>query len=152
MERFVSSFRNKIDGKGRVSVPASFRGVLAAQGQSALYVYPTPGVPALDCGGERLIDEISGLLSGLKPYSDERDFLSVELFGRCEELHIDGDGRIVLSQELRAHAGLGSEAVMVGLGHKFQIWEPARFANRREEAAQRVQDLRILLGQRGGRE
>ncbi|MCC0012003.1 MAG: division/cell wall cluster transcriptional repressor MraZ [Rhodobiaceae bacterium] len=146
MERFVSSFRNKVDGKGRVSVPAVFRGVLARQGHSVLYAYPSPGAPALDCGGQRLIDEISVLLEGLPPYSDERDLLSVELFGRCEELRVDGDGRIVLPDDLRAHAGIEGEAVMVGLGHKFQIWEPGRFEARRSESAKRVGELRGLLG------
>ncbi len=150
MERFVSNFRNRVDGKGRVSVPAAFRAVLARQGFASLYVYPALGVPALDCGGERLIAEISILLEDLPPYADERDFLSVELFGRCEELKIDGDGRIVLSEELRHHAGIEGEAVMVGLGHKFQIWQPGGFAERQAEATRRVADLRALLGRGPG--
>ena len=149
MDLFVSSHRNKVDGKRRVSVPAPFRAVLARQGHSTLFVYPALGAEALDCGGRELIDEISGLLEDLQPYSDERDFLSVELFGRCEELKIDGDGRVMLPEELCAHAGLEDEAVMVGLGHKFQIWQPARFDARRKEATQRVHELRALLGRKG---
>ncbi|MEZ5876465.1 MAG: hypothetical protein R3D43_01160 [Tepidamorphaceae bacterium] len=82
----------------------------------------------------------------MPPYSDERDLLSVELFGRCEELKVDGDGRIVLPDDLRTHAGIESEAVMVGLGHKFQIWEPGRFEARRAESVKRVGELRSLLG------
>jgi len=147
MDRFVSTFTNKIDAKGRVSIPAPFRAVLERDGYAGgIYCYPSLDAPALDGGGERLAQKIDGLLRGLPDYSDERDELSVALYGDVQVLAIDGDGRIVLPQELRAHAGLSAAVTFVGLGDKFQMWEPERFAERRLQARAKVQDHRRLFG------
>ena len=146
MDRFVSRFHNRVDSKGRVSVPAPFRAILARDGAEAVYVYPALGVEALDGGGDRLMDEINRLLDALPPYSDERDQLSTALLGDCEQLKIDGDGRVVLSEALKHHAGIGHEVVFVGVGHKFQIWEPERFAVHQADARDKARELRRLLG------
>lgn len=147
MDRFVSTFTNKIDAKGRVSVPASFRAVLERDGYAGgIYCYPSLDAPALDCGGERLAQKIDGLLAGLPDYSDERDELSVALYGDVQVLSIDGDGRIVLPEGLRAHASLDAAVTFVGLGDKFQMWEPLRFEKRRAEARNKVQITRKLFG------
>ena len=58
MDQFVSSFTNKIDSKGRVSVPASFRAILAKEGGDGVYCYPSLDAPALDAGGIRLVNQI----------------------------------------------------------------------------------------------
>jgi MraZ protein len=159
MDRFVSTFTNKIDAKGRVSVPAPFRAVLERDGYgsgngspagSGIYCYPSLDAPALDCGGERLAKKIDGLLAGLPDYSDERDELSVALYGDVAVLAIDGDGRIVVPEGLRAHADLGASVTFVGLGDKFQMWQPDRFEERRRLARDKVQGLRKLLGGASG--
>jgi MraZ protein len=163
MDRFVSTFTNKIDPKGRVSIPAPFRAVLERDGYSqsagaggpsagatgglGIYCYPSLDARALDGGGERLAQKIDGLLRGLADYSDERDELSVALYGDVQILNIDGDGRIVLPEGLRTHAGLGQTVTFVGLGDKFQMWEPAAFDARRKSAREKVQDHRKLFGQ-----
>ena len=157
MDRFVSTFTNKIDAKGRVSIPAPFRAVLERDGYrgvgtgGGIYCYPSLDAPAIDCGGERLAQKIDGLLAGLPDYSDERDELSVALYGDVAVLTIDGDGRIILPEALRTHAGVadgagGGHVTFVGLGEKFQIWEPARFEDRRRLAREKVQEHRKLLG------
>ena len=155
MDRFVSTFTNRIDAKGRVSIPAHFRAILERDGYSqgvsgGVYCYPSLDAPALDAGGERLAQKIDGLLSGLPDYSDERDELSVALYGEVQVLSIDGDGRIVLPESLRTHAGLSAQVTFVGLGDKFQMWEPARFEARRAAARAKVKDHRRLLGQAAG--
>lgn len=127
-------------------MPASFRAVLERDGYAGgIYCYPSLDAPALDAGGERLAKKIDGLLSGLPDYSDERDELSVALYGDVQVLSIDGDGRIVLPENLRDHAGLQGQVTFVGLGDKFQIWEPGRFAERRGAARKKVQDHRKLF-------
>lgn len=159
MDRFVSTFTNKIDAKGRVSIPAPFRAVLErdtygggepgkaefGKAGAGIYCYPSLDAPALDAGGERLAKKIDGLLSGLPDYSDERDELSVALYGDVQILTIDGDGRIVIPEALRAHAGLDAAVTFVGLGDKFQMWEPGRFEQRRQDARNKVQSTRKLF-------
>ena len=150
MDRFVSTFINKIDAKGRVSVPAPFRAILERDGfqqggAGHVYCYPTLDSPAVDAGGERLARTIDGLLAGLPDYSIERDELSVALYGISQVLSIDQDGRIVLPEALRAHAGISTHIAFVGLGQKFQMWEPARFEDRRARARTKVRDHRKLF-------
>ncbi|GGK35780.1 division/cell wall cluster transcriptional repressor MraZ [Salinarimonas ramus] len=146
MIRFVSNFTNRLDAKGRVSIPATFRAVLAKDGFEGLYVHPALDAPALDAGGNRLLEEIDAFLSGLTPYSDERDQLSTALFGTSEILKVDTEGRVILTESVKAHAGIADSVTFVGLGHKFQIWEPEHFRAHLEEARTKVRELKRSIG------
>jgi MraZ protein len=148
MDRFVSNYTLRLDAKGRVSIPAPFRAVLARDGFEGLYCYPTLDQPALDAGGNALLGEIEELLSGFPAYSDQRDELSLALYGTSETLKVDGEGRVILSESLKGHAGIGETAAFVGLGHKFQIWEPERFRAQLAEATGKVRALKRQLGSR----
>ena len=94
MDIYVSNYTNRLDAKGRVSIPAPFRAVLARDGFEGLYVHPSLDQEALDCGGHALLREIDGLLSGYTPYSEERDLLSLALMGSSEILKVDSEGRV----------------------------------------------------------
>jgi MraZ protein len=146
MDRFVSNFTSRLDAKGRVSIPAPFRTVLAKDGFEGLYVHPALDAPALDAGGNRLLNEIETFLASLPPYSDERDQLSTALFGTSEILKVDPEGRVILTEAVKAHAGVADQVTFVGLGHKFQIWEPERFRTHLEQARAKVRDLKRSLG------
>jgi MraZ protein len=121
-------------------------------GFAGLYCYPALDRPALDAGGNALLSEIEALLEGLPPYSDEREQFSLALYGTSETLKIDGEGRIQLTDTLKSHAAITDTALFVGLGHKFQIWEPGRFRAGLAEATDRVRafkhDLKSDLGAR----
>jgi MraZ protein len=145
VERFVSQFTNRLDAKGRVSIPASFRAVLARDGFDGLFVHPSLDAEAVDCGGHALLREIDHLLSRHAPYSEERDLLATALFGASEILKVDTEGRVVLTETIKAYAGITSEVSFVGKGDKFQIWEPSRFRAHFEEAKNRVRDIRKQL-------
>ena len=149
MERFVSSYTNRIDAKGRVSIPAPFRAILTRDGYEGVFCYPSLDSETLDAGGQSLISEIQDLLEELPPYSDERDELSLALFGDSEVLKIDQDGRVVLSERLRSHAGIEAQVCFVGVGHKFQLWAPDKLEARRKAARKRVREHRNLLRARG---
>ncbi len=146
VDRFVSNFTNRLDAKGRVSIPAPFRAVLASDGFEGLYVHPSLDAEALDCGGNALLKEIDGLLGMLSPYSEERDMFSTALLGTSEVLKVDPEGRVILTESLKSRACVSSEVTFVGQGHKFQIWEPGRFRAHLDEARNRVRDLRKQLG------
>jgi MraZ protein len=146
MVRFVSNTTLRLDAKGRVSIPAPFRSVLARDGFEGLYCYPALDRPALDAGGNALLAEIEALIARFPPYAEERDQFSVALFGTSETLKIDGEGRVVLTEPLKHHAGIGDTVTFVGLGHKFQIWEPGRFRAQLAEATETVRTLKRRLG------
>lgn len=149
MDRFVSNFTNRLDAKGRVSIPASFRGVLLRDGHEGLYVHPALDTPALDAGGNALLGEIDAFLSTRPAYSEEREQLSIALLGTSEILKLDGEGRVSLTESVKAHAGISDAVTFVGLGHKFQLWEPDRFRVHLEEARARMRELRRSLGSTG---
>jgi MraZ protein len=148
MDRFVSNYTLRLDSKGRVSIPAAFRAVLARDRFEGLYCYPTLDQPALDAGGNALLAEIESLMSQFVPFSDEREQLAAALYGTSETLKIDGEGRMILTDSLKTHAGITDAVTFVGLGHKFQIWEPGRFRTELAEATQKVRALKKQLGSR----
>ncbi|HEX2216221.1 MAG TPA: division/cell wall cluster transcriptional repressor MraZ [Xanthobacteraceae bacterium] len=148
MDRFVSNYILRLDAKGRVSIPAPFRAVLARDGFEGLYCYPTLDQPALDAGGNALLAEIEELITDFPAYSDQRDELSLALYGTSETLKLDGEGRVILSEPLKMHAQITDAVAFVGLGHKFQIWEPGRFRAQLAEATGKVRALKRQLGSR----
>ena len=148
MDRFVSHYMLRLDAKGRVSVPAPFRAVLARDGFDGLYCHPALDRPALDAGGNALLAEIEALIAGFLPYSEQREQFSLALYGTSETLKIDGEGRVVLTDALKTHAGIADAVAFVGLGHKFQIWEPGRFRAELAEATEKVRAYKQEPGAR----
>ena len=145
MNRFVSHFILRLDAKGRVSIPASFRGVLAREGDEGLYCCPALDRPAIEAGGRALLDEIEQLLGRFAPFSEEREQFSTALYGTSETLKMDGEGRVNLPETLKDHAGIMDAVAFVGLGHKFQIWAPDRFSAQLAEATGKRRALRKRL-------
>jgi MraZ protein len=145
MDRFVSNVTLRLDSKGRISIPASFRSVLARDGFDGLYCYPALDRPAIDAGGNALMAEIEAVIARYAPFSEEREQYALALYGTSETLKIDGEGRVSLSEALKRHAGITEAVAFVGLGHKFQLWEPGRFQNEFAEATQKVRALKAEL-------
>lgn len=146
MDRFVANYTCRLDAKGRVSIPAAFRAVLVRDGFEGLYCYPSLDRPAIDAGGHALLADIDTLIGRFAPFSDEREELLVALYGRSETLKIDSEGRVVLTDMLKHHAGIGDTASFVGLGPRFQIWEPERFRAQLDKATDAVRALTKQLG------
>lgn len=146
MDRFVSNTTLRLDSKGRVSIPATFRSVLRRDGFDGLYCYPALDRSAIDAGGNALMAEIETLIARYAPFSDEREQFALALYGTSETLKIDGEGRVQLSDSLKRHAGITDTVAFVGLGYKFQIWEPGRFQHELAEATQKVRAFKGQLG------
>jgi len=135
---FVSHYTNKLDAKGRVSIPAPFRQVLARDGFEGLYCFPSPHAPVVDAGGNSLLNQVQSRLDGLRTLTNEHDMMSTALFGISEILRVDAEGRVMLSETMRTVTGIDKAATFVGLGYKFQIWDPDRFVQHRAEAMKRA--------------
>lgn len=145
MESFRGRYTNKVDAKGRVSVPAKFRAVTAAQGLNGIICFPSIQSPCVEGGGPKLSAVIDEMLDRLDPFSPERDVLAAVLVGDSYELTFDSDGRVVLPEELREHSGISNQVTFVGLGAKFQIWEPAAYETFRAEALSHARSHSDLL-------
>jgi len=140
--RFLSTISGRLDGKGRVSIPAPFRAVLEADGYPGLLMHQALDVPALECGGNRLLKEIDGLIERFPAYSEARDLMATALLGGAEQLKPDPEGRVVLPERFKAHAGITGPVMFVGMGDRFRIWEPERFAMHLAEAKARLRAVR----------
>jgi MraZ protein len=146
MNRFVSHYTLRLDSKGRVSIPAPYRAVLNRDGFDGLYCYPALDRPAIDAGGNALMGEIESLIAQFAPFSDQREQFATALYGTSDTLKLDGEGRVVMTEVQKSHAGIKDAVSFVGLGHKFQIWEPGRFRTELSEATDKVRELRRQLG------
>jgi MraZ protein len=145
---FYSRFRNRIDRKGRVSVPALWRPILAAQGFNGCVVYPSPVVSAIEgCGRER-IDRMAESIDTLNPFSGEHSDFATTLLSAATPLPFDSEGRVMLPEEMTQVAGIADAVIFVGHGATFQIWNPDAFAAYEPEAARRTREaaptLRLL--------
>ena len=144
MSRFLANTVNSIDKKGRVSVPASFRAVLG--NQSVLYTMLSISAPTVEAGGPQLIDAGEARLAQIDPFSEEYEIWSFCIHGDSNQLKIDGDGRITLSDDIRHHAQIADKVAFVGRGHFFQMWEPKQFSDYQKQTRSKALQLRQRLG------
>ncbi|MEI5677957.1 MULTISPECIES: division/cell wall cluster transcriptional repressor MraZ [unclassified Mesorhizobium] len=146
MDRFLSNAVNRIDAKGRVSVPAHFRSVVQKRGYSELYALRALDIPALDVGGLDLLDRYEQRIAQEDPFLQTADDMSFFCHGDGMFLKLDQDGRITVSDFMREHTGISSEVVFVGRGNFFQMWEPERLRAYGAEVRARLLRLRQGAG------
>lgn len=142
MDRFLSNATNRIDAKGRVSVPAHFRAVVQKRGYSELYALRCLDTPAMDVGGLDLLDRYEERIAREDPFHGTADDMSFFCHGDGTFLKIDQDGRITVTDFIREHTGIAGEVAFVGRGNFFQIWEPARLADYGAQVRTRLLQLR----------
>ncbi len=137
---FLNTHVNKVDRKGRVSVPAPFRAALTGQAFSGIVAFPSFRAPAIEALDRARMEKLSESADDLAQFSEAHDDLSVAIFANAAELAFDGEGRIMLPETLAKHAGIDEMAAFVGLGQTFQIWNPARFDEYQRSATGRAKE------------
>ena len=154
MTALIGRHTNKIDKKGRVSVPKMFRDALSEPFErDPSSLVPFPGVyffrsfkyPAIEGCGETFIQRVIGSLDELELFSDEQDDLAITLLENSYQMTYDTEGRILLPLELRQYAGLKDEVVFVGRGTRFQVWQPEAYNIHNTNAFERVRHKRATL-------
>ena len=124
---FLSSFENKIDKKGRVSVPATFRSYLSTLGYNGFISYPSFNHSALEACSQDRIEKLSSTIDSLSPFEEKRDYFATSVLSESESHQFDTEGRVSISEKLLNHAKIKNNVLFVGLGKTFQIWEPTNF-------------------------
>lgn len=142
---FLSTYHNRIDKKGRVSIPAQFRAVLTAQESPAVVAYPSPIHDCIEACGMQRIMKFNQRVEKFEPYSPERDAFSAMLFGDSVQLAMDTEGRVLLPQPLIDFAGLKDEVTIVGKGETFEFWSPRAFETYIERVRGIVREKRATL-------
>ena len=124
---FLSTYENKLDKKGRVSVPASFRSYLSNLGYNGVICYPSFNNNCIEAWPQDRIEKISNTIDSLNPFEEKRDYFATSVLSESENLQFDTEGRVSISINLLNHAKIKNNILFVGLGKTFQIWEPKNF-------------------------
>jgi MraZ protein len=152
MGQFLGTHANRLDSKGRVSVPAAFRTTLARLDTTELVLRPSHKWPCIEAWPEPAFREFAGRLDQFDAFSDEHDDLAIALFADAQAASPDAEGRIVLNERLAEYAGLeaGKPVAFVGFGKIFLIWEPGLAQQHLPQSVARARE-RGLTVPRGAR-
>jgi len=146
MALLVGRHLNKIDKKGRVSVPKPFRAAMIDQGFAGIYIFPYFQSPALEGAGEAFMQRLTeSLEDNLDLFSEKQEDLAAITLESTHQLAFDPEGRVSLPPELREHAGLLGEALFVGRGSRFRIWAPDAYALHSGEQLTRAKAKGVTL-------
>jgi MraZ protein len=120
-----------LDAKGRLAIPTRYREristrsdgqlVVTVDKDHCLLIYPLPDWEEI----ERKLVRLPSL------HKRAREMQRI-MVGYATEVDIDGHGRILLSRELREFAGLDRAVVLIGQGHKFELWDEERWNEKRD--------------------
>ena len=124
---FLSTYENKLDKKGRVSVPASYRSYLSNLGFNGVICYPSFNHQCLEAWPQDRIEKISNAIDTLNPFEEKKDYFATSILSESINLQFDTEGRILISNKLLKHAKIKSNILFVGQGKTFQLWEPASY-------------------------
>ena len=138
MTQFLGTHLNKLDSKGRISIPASFRAAL--RGESVVPASASPAVsgtggpaivlrrshilPCIDVWPLAMLQKAAAQLEALDPLSPEHDALAARVYGDSYPTEPDKEGRIVVPDRYLAHAAITEAVAVTGRGLYFQLWEP----------------------------
>ena len=124
MDLFVSKFFNKIDKKGRVSLPSSFRNSLPKSNNNEIILYKSIKTTSIEGCGIGRLEEIAKRINNLDFFSEDYDDFSTSIFSEIITTKIDKEGRFLIPDDLKDYAKINKEAAFYGQGYFFQIWEP----------------------------
>jgi MraZ protein len=142
---FFGTFENKVDRKGRVSVPAPFRQALGRSAFQGIIARPSYRSHAIEACDLEFMEQLNESVSATDLYSDAHEDLALTIFADSHQLSFDGEGRILLPPALVEHAGITVHAGFVGMGSSFQIWEPEVLRQQKAEARARAREQRLTL-------
>ena len=127
--RFSGKATVKVDGKGRMALPARFRRVLqandsgwvAGEGPRLHIAFGNHRVDTVECLSGDAYDALCEKIEAMDEGEDDREFLEDLYFTHCEEVTVDDAGRFSLPLEAREKLNLEGEATFKGRGGRFLI-------------------------------
>ena len=142
---FLSTYENKLDKKGRASVPASFRSYLSNLGYNGVICYPSFNNQSIEAWPQDRIEKISNAIDTLNPFEEKKDYFATSILSESVNLQFDNEGRVTITPKLLKHAKIKNSMLFVGQGKTFQIWEPAMFEKFRVTAKKKSNIYRASL-------
>jgi len=142
---FLSTFEKPVDSKRRLVVPLEFRAAVAGP-FDGVFCFPSVEADCIEGGGKALFERYQTLIAELEVGDPLRLSLEFTVMGGMAQLAFDTAGRVTLPEILCDQFGITDQAVIVGLGDRFQIWAPQAFQaerlRQREAAREGLASLR----------
>ena len=135
---FISTYENKLDRKGRVSVPAPYRSHLSTLGYNGVICYPSFTNSSIEFCPQDRLQKIIDTIDTLNPFEENRDIFSTSILANSFQLNFVSEGRVTLVDKLLSHSGINEKVLFVGLGKTFQMWEPTAFKKFSAEARKKA--------------
>ena len=142
---FLSTYENKLDKKGRVSVPAPFRSYLSNLGYNGVICFPSFNHQCIESWPQDRIEKITNSIDDLNPFEEKKDYFATSILAESINLQFDSEGRILLTSKLLKHAKIKNSMLFVGQGQIFQIWEPTAFEKFKTSARKKANINRANL-------
>lgn len=141
---FIGAHTLNVDAKGRIAVPARFRERLSdlCGGKLIITVNIDIDRPSLLVYPQPEFHRIETALRELPTFDEKSQVLNYLIIGHAHESDMDSQGRVLLPQSLRDHAGLDKQVVLVGQSNKFEIWQAQAWSARREQMFKQAAELR----------
>lgn len=148
MALFTGTYENKVDKKGRVSLPAPFRDRLSGGPERVFYIFPAPSCEGLEAGDEAYMERIAEAIEDqAEVFSVEEDALG-QIIADALPVQYDSTGRFILPKRFLDHTGIDETALFVGKAKRFQIWNPVAYADHAAIARERAKGLSLSLRRR----
>ena len=146
MNLFVSQFVNKIDKKGRVSLPSQFRNILSKKNNSEIILFKSLKFKSIEgCCIERIY-KIADKIEEIDIFSDDKDDFATSIFSEIIPTKLDKEGRFLIPENLKLYSNISSEVTFIGQGHYFQIWDPQAATERQKKSRERLVREKRTLG------
>ncbi|QUD87738.1 division/cell wall cluster transcriptional repressor MraZ [Phenylobacterium montanum] len=136
---FLSTFEKPLDAKRRLVVPMEFRASVSGP-FDGVFCFPSIEADCIEGGGKALYDRYQAVIEELDVGDPLRYSLEFTVLGGMAQLSFDTAGRVTLPENLCQMFGLTDQAVIVGLGDRFQIWRPDAFHAERLRQRQSARD------------
>jgi MraZ protein len=145
---FLSTFVNKVDKKGRVSVPSSYRACVQNEDFTGIVIYKSLINNCIEACSLERIKTLNRLIDEMEPFSEDRDALATIILGASIQLQFDTEGRVVLPQDIIDSIGISEQICFVGKGATFEMWKPEEFENYKKTTFEKVKNNKALLNLR----
>lgn len=128
MLSFIGDYVCKLDAKGRLVVPVAFRKEMQGEEGCSFVLRRSIFDECIDVYPKREWERLVGdLRSKVSRFNGEHARFMRAFFQGVVEVEVDGNGRILVPRKMLDEAGIGAEAVMVGLDAKIELWERGRY-------------------------
>ena len=142
MGLFLSCYENRLDTKGRISVPAAFRSSLNNENFAGVVLYRSFTHNCIEGLSMSRMEKIANATDKMGIFDGELDNITALVFADARPLQFDVTGRIIIPADLLKHANISDTALFVGRGNSFQIWNPSDFEKIQAESLGNLRRVR----------